>query len=73
MLLRHVRNMTEVKMSIGISSMSGSRSVDLIGSVISTMGGGGERMQLIEWSVGLGGKRGSENQRNVASASSGIR
>ena len=25
--------------------------------VISTMGGGGERMQLIEWSVGLGGKR----------------
>ena len=44
-------------MSIAISSMSGSRSVDLTGSVISTMGGGGERMQLIEWSVGLGGKR----------------
>ena len=49
-------------MSIGISSMSGSGFVDLIGLVISTMGGGGERMQLIEWSVGLGGKRGSENQ-----------
>ena len=31
--------------------------MDLIGSVISTMCGGGERMQLIEWSVGLGGKR----------------
>ena len=34
-------------MNIGISSMSGSGSVDLIGSVISTMCGGGERMQLI--------------------------
>ena len=29
----------------------------MIGSVLSTMCGGGERMQLIEWSVGLGGKR----------------
>ena len=34
MLLRHVWNMVEVMMSIGISSMSGSWSVDLIGSVI---------------------------------------
>ena len=30
--------------------------MDLIGSVISTMGAGGEWMQLIEWSVGLGGR-----------------
>ena len=30
--------------------------MDLIGLVISTMGGGNERMQLIEWSVGLGGR-----------------
>ena len=31
--------------------------MDLIGSVISTMCGGGERMQLIGQSVGLGGRR----------------
>jgi len=53
-------------MSIGISLMSGSRSVDLIGSVISSLCGRGERMQLIGYelaasllgcSVGSGGKR----------------
>ena len=36
-----------IRMSIGISSMSGLGSVDLIGLVISTMCGGGEKMQLI--------------------------
>ena len=31
--------------------------MDLIGSVVSTMCGEDERMQLIEWLVGLGGRR----------------
>ena len=73
MLFRRVWNMAEVMMSIGISSMSGSWSVDLIGLVIFhyvwwRWEDAADR--VVSW---FGWKSGSKNQRNVALASSGIR